>query len=206
VAVPEHSAQLGIMLQIPRLSGHRLNRSLQGVKNMICPNCQSHLQTIHYEGIRIETCNKCSGEWLDEAEIGKIVRVREVKFDPDKRRAIAESTTITGVVLQDVDRDLQCPKCDGTTDAVNYGGDTGIIIDRCTTCRGIWLDADELENIQMVIEGWDDALTGDLQKYGPMLRDIAVDHDEADDVRISRLPLIGGFINSAINGILDVTS
>jgi Zn-finger nucleic acid-binding protein len=164
------------------------------------------LQTITYEGISIETCNKCNGEWLDEAEIGKIVRIREVKFAPDKRRAIAESTTITGVVLKDVDRDLKCPKCDGTTDAVNYGGDTGIIIDRCTTCRGIWLDAEELENIQMVIEGWDDALPGDLQEYGPKLRDIAVKLDEADDVSVSRLPLIGRFINSAINGILDVTN
>lgn len=173
---------------------------------MICPNCQSHLQTINYEGISIETCNKCGGEWLDDSEIGKIVRIREVRFDPDIRRAIAESTTITGVVLQDVDRDLNCPKCAGTTDAVNYGGDTGIFIDRCTTCRGIWLDAGELEKVQMVIEGWDDALPEDLQEYGPKLRDIAVKLDEADDVTISHLPLIGGFINSAINGILDITS
>ena len=133
------------------------------------------------------------------------MRIQEVKFDPEERRAIAESTTITGVVLEDVDRDLKCPKCDGTTDAVNYGGDAGIIIDRCTTCHGIWLDERELEKVQMVVEGWDDALPEDLQKYGPKLRDIAVKLDEADDVQISRLPLIGGFINSAINGILDLT-
>ena len=173
---------------------------------MICPNCQSHMATINYEGISIETCSECNGEWIDDAELGKIVQIREVRFDPDERRAIAESTTITGVVLKDVDRDLQCPKCDGTTDAVNYGGDTGIIIDRCTSCRGIWLDEHELEKIQMVVEGWDDSLPEDLQRYAPKLRDIAVNLDEADDVQISRLPLIGGFINSCINGILDVTS
>ena len=170
---------------------------------MICPNCQSHLQTINYEGISIESCEKCGGEWLDHTEIGKIVRIREVRFDPEKRRAIAESTTIMGVVLQDVDRDVKCPKCGGTTDAVNYGGDTGIIIDRCTACLGIWLDAGELETIQMVIEGWDDALPEDLQKYGPKLRDISVKPDGDDGVSVSRLPLIGRFINSAINGILD---
>lgn len=173
---------------------------------MRCPNCQSDLQTINYEGIAIETCDKCNGEWLDNAELGKIVRIREVRFDPDERRAIAESTTITGVVPEGVDRDLKCPKCDATTDAVNYGGDTGFIIDRCTSCRGIWLDGSELEKIQMVIEGWNDALPEDLQKHGPKLRDIAVKLDEADDVRVSRLPLIGPFINSAINGILDLTT
>jgi uncharacterized protein len=172
---------------------------------MRCPNCRSALQTIDYECIVIETCDQCNGEWLDDGELGKIVRLREVKFDPDERRAIAESTTIKGVVLEDVDRDLICPKCGETTDAVNYGGNTGLVIDRCTGCRGIWLDESELEKIQMIVEGWDDALPEDLQKYGSKLRDVAAEVDEADDVTISRLPLIGRFINSAINGILDLT-
>jgi Zn-finger nucleic acid-binding protein len=171
---------------------------------MICPNCQNVLRTLNYEGIAIETCDQCKGEWLDSAEIGKIVRIREVRFDPDERRAIAESTTIKGVVLAAVDRDLKCPKCGEATDAINYGGDTGIVIDRCTGCRGFWLDDGELEKIQMVIEGWEDALPEDLKKYEPKLRDVAVEVDKADDVTISRLPLIGGFINSAINGILDL--
>jgi len=167
---------------------------------MICPNCQDGLHTIDYEGIRVETCGGCNGEWLDEGEIGQIVRIREVKFDPEERRAIAESTTITGVVLEDVDHDLKCPKCDGTTDPVNYGGDTGIIIDRCTSCHGVWLDGGELEKVQMLIEGWDDALPDDLKKHGPKLRDVAADWDEADDVRVSRFR----FVNAAINGILDL--
>ena len=173
---------------------------------MKCPNCQSDLKTITYEGISIEACDKCKGDWLDLAELGKIVRLREVKFNPDERRAIAESTTLKGVVLKGVDRDLKCPKCGGTTDALNYGGNTGIILDRCTACGGLWLDKEELEKVQMVIEGWDDALSADLQKYGKRLRDVAVKMDKADDVKVSHLPLIGPFINSAINGILDLTS
>jgi len=65
---------------------------------MQCPNCQQPLTTIDYEGVEIETCSDCHGEWLDADELGKIVRLREVKFDAEARRAIAESTTITGVV------------------------------------------------------------------------------------------------------------
>ena len=172
---------------------------------MNCPNCKTELSGIEYEGIGIETCQACGGEWLDADELGKIVRIREVKFDEHERRAIAESTTITGVRLEDVDRDLICPKCGGTTDALNYGGDTGIILDRCTGCGGFWLDGDELEKVQMLVEGWNDALPDDLQKYGPKLRDVAARLDREDDVEISRLPLIGGFINTIINGILDVT-
>ena len=170
---------------------------------MNCPNCQTHLQTIEYEGISIETCEKCNGEWLDNDELGKVVRLRELKFNPEERRAIAESTSITGVVLKDVDRDLACPKCGGSTDAVNYGGDTGIVIDRCTSCRGIWLGGGELEKIQMVVEGWEDALSDDLKKYGPKLRNVALKTNTAVNVSVSNLPLVSTFINSVINGILD---
>ncbi|GAH31572.1 unnamed protein product, partial [marine sediment metagenome] len=168
-----------------------------------CPGCKSTLRTIQYEGITIETCEKCGGNWLDADELGKIVRIREEKFDEEERRAIAESTTITGVHLEDVDRDLACPKCGGTTDAINYGGDTGIILDRCTGCGGFWLDAGEIEKVQMVIEGWKDMLPDDLKKYGPKLREVEVQVDRATDVEISKLPVVGGFINAAINGILD---
>ena len=152
----------------------------------------------------MERGDEGKGEWSDRAESGKRERSREVRYDSDERRAIAESTKIKGDVGADVERDLKCPKCGEATDAINYGGDTGIVIDRCTGCRGFWLDDGELEKIQMVIEGWEDALPEDLKKYEPKLRDVAVEVDKADDVTISRLPLIGGFINSAINGILDL--
>jgi len=171
---------------------------------MNCPNCRKQLRSIRYEGIEIETCDDCGGEWLDADELGKIVRLREVKFDAEERRAIAESTTYTGVRLEDVDRDLVCPKCGATTDPLNYGGGSGIILDRCTGCRGFWLDAGELEKVQMLIEGWKDALPDDLKKYGPKLRDIAAKVDAEDDANLSRLPLVGRFLNTCVNGILDL--
>ena len=58
----------------------------------------------------------------------------------------------------------------------------------------------------MLVEGWEDKLPEDLQKYGPRLRDVAARVDRDDDVSSSRLPLVGRFINTCINGILDLTS
>ena len=167
---------------------------------MKCPNCKSSLNAITYEGIHIETCDKCGGEWLDAEELGHIARVRETRFTPDERRAVAAASKITGVKVKDHDRDLICPKCGGTTDAINYGGDSGIIIDRCTSCHGIWLDAAELEGVQLLIEGWKDGLTGDLAKFGPKLHKVAEDCDARSKVKISRFR----FINSIINGVLDI--
>ena len=39
---------------------------------MQCPNCSSTLETINYEGIKIETCPGCEGQWLDSGELERI--------------------------------------------------------------------------------------------------------------------------------------
>lgn len=166
---------------------------------MQCPNCDCSLRTIVYESVQIETCDSCHGEWLDASELGKVADVREQKFDADEKRAIAAATKITGVRPADHDRDLKCPKCSGVTDAINYGADTGILIDRCPNCHGVWLDADELENIQMLVEQWEDGLPEDLKQYGGRLRQIAVDVEESTRFKGASIP----FFNTIVNGILD---
>ena len=90
------------------------------------------------------------------------------------------------------------------TGPINYGGDTGIIINRCGKCDGIWVDAGELENIQMLVEAWKDNLPADLRKYGPRLDEVTAELEASNNVVVSQLPLVAGFINAAINGILDI--
>ncbi|MBA2340474.1 MAG: zf-TFIIB domain-containing protein [Pyrinomonadaceae bacterium] len=47
---------------------------------------------------------------------------------------------------------LQCPKCDGTLETINF---ENVQIDRCTKCHGVWLDAGELERLtKHEEEGW----------------------------------------------------
>jgi uncharacterized protein len=162
------------------------------------------MRTITYEGIDIELCDSCGGEWLDDDELQKIVFLREVRFNEEERRAIAQSSSIRGVSLADADRRIICPKCGNATEPIHYGCDTGIIIDRCTPCGGFWLDAGELEKVQMVAEGWQDALPDDLAQYGSVLRNVSAGLVAEDNVRVSRLPLAGRFINACVNGILDV--
>jgi Zn-finger nucleic acid-binding protein len=40
---------------------------------------------------------------------------------------------------------LQCPKCDGTLQAVMF---EGVEIDTCDKCGGVWLDANELDALR----------------------------------------------------------
>ena len=52
-----------------------------------CPRCDSVLRTIDYEGMEIETCPGCEGEWLDAGELGHIVRTIEKTFTAEEVRA-----------------------------------------------------------------------------------------------------------------------
>lgn len=167
---------------------------------MQCPTCNTTLRTVTYEGIQIETCTACTGEWLDRTELKHIVDAREERFSPEERQAVARAAKITGVDIEREDRDLICPKCGGQTDAVNYGGDSGVVIDKCTGCGGIWLDGGELEKVQMLVEGWEDGLPDDLAQYGKGLHNVAREVDERTKVRVSRF----GFVNAIINGIVDL--
>lgn len=136
---------------------------------MNCPACNSQLDVIMYENIEIETCRGCGGEWLDHTELKKIVDQRDVYFDPQKRAEVARSIKPTRMTTDEFDRKMTCPKCSGSTKAINYGGDSGIIIDRCLGCKGIWLDSGELEKIQMFVEGVDDILPEDIKKHAASL-------------------------------------
>ena len=77
--------------------------------------------------------------------------------------------------------------------------DSGIIIDSCPDCGGIWLDACELESIQALVEGWEEKLPEDLAEHRALLEKVKVDQDLADDTQYSRF----GFINFIINGVVD---
>ncbi len=171
---------------------------------MQCPSCNGHCATVTYENIAVESCGACGGIWLDCDELARIVQLREVKFSEEERRAVAAAQGICGVQMDSVGQAMTCPKDGNPTAPFNYGGDTGIIIDRCTACGGMWLDAGELENIQLLVEGWQDMLPQDLAQHGARLRQVEMRMDRDDDVAVSRIPLVGRFINACMNGVLDM--
>jgi uncharacterized protein len=39
---------------------------------------------------------------------------------------------------------FECPKCDGTLEEISY---EDVLIHRCDTCGGVWLDSGELERL-----------------------------------------------------------
>lgn len=70
---------------------------------------------------------------------------------------------------------MNCPRC--TKDTLDEHERDGVTIDRCRTCRGIWLDRGELEKLLAVAR--QDAEDADARRGAR--GDDDDDHDDTDD-------------------------
>ncbi len=168
---------------------------------MQCPSCGSTLRTIDYEGIRVETCDGCGGEFLDAHEQKHIIEARQKRFGEKEKEALASIEPAHGVPTEEKHRLVSCAKCGVGMRPLNYGGDTGIIIDRCPECNSVWMDAAELEAIQAMVEGLEEQLPEDLQRWSSKLNRVAQNVDDRTDVQVARM---FPFMNGVINGVIDL--
>ena len=114
---------------------------------MKCPRCSSALKHESYEGTEIDRCLSCKGTWLDEGELVAILNSRDEKFADDVVEE-ALSMAFAGVTQSEQSSVERCPKCSKVMVAVNYAYNSGIVLDRCPSSHGVWLDVKELEKIQ----------------------------------------------------------
>ena len=138
---------------------------------MNCPHCSSEMNLVEYEGVLIHTCDECGGEFVGPAELAHIARTREQKVPTILQQALSDHAPVAGVPVEQTERQLTCPACNSHMNVINYCCNTGVYIDRCEQCGGVWLDTDELEKLQALLERWGDeapekirAIAGDLER------------------------------------------
>jgi Zn-finger nucleic acid-binding protein len=145
-------------------------------KTVICPKCKCHPLTTQEENefpFVLETCSRCNGAWFDVGELAQAldnIGVSGLKI-PEK----------AGSTLR------RCPHCEKTMMTFYYP-QTYARIDMCRKCHGIWLDAKEFEEINIVREK--------LRKDG-----ILAGHPSITGVSRSLIELV----NKAVEGICRIT-
>ena len=103
---------------------------------------------------------------------------------------------------ESAENQLSCPKCPETElNRFNYASSTGVVLDKCPECGGIWLDKDEIEQVQVLVEQWRGKLEEDAEKYGPMLEKMRAEAEAQDQEspQISRF----GFVNSTLRVLMQ---
>lgn len=87
--------------------------------------------------VEVDACARCQGLFLDVGEIAQLTGNRGL------HRYL---TTYLGI---DTDSQLVCPSCGGLMDTEECAGTT---VDVCVRCKGVWLDAGELQALQQTTE------------------------------------------------------
>ena len=106
-----------------------------------CPKCEIALTPKAIGSLEVEECKLCRGVWFDK---DKLRQAKDI-IDSDLNWMDFEiwtneekfKTTGSGIV---------CPVCDIKTQSIDYDS-TGVKVDCCSSCHGIWLDENKFSKI-----------------------------------------------------------
>lgn len=110
---------------------------------MKCPACGRALSQIQVASVTLDVCSGgCGGAWFDKFELQRIneenpvgLTVFNVEKDPE---VVVEETSAR-----------QCPRClKENLQRKLFSLGTGVEMDVCDKCGGLWLDHGELESIR----------------------------------------------------------
>jgi Zn-finger nucleic acid-binding protein len=115
---------------------------------MECPKGHGSLKSVSVGSIQIDRCSECRGGWYDVNKL-RLLKDREssgdyrwIDFDlwkdMDKFRAAKQER-------------YTCPRDGRPMTTVRYG-DSPVLVDICSQCKGVWLDGEEYEWIVAYLE------------------------------------------------------
>ena len=169
---------------------------------MKCPRCSAVLQAVEYDGVTVQFCPDCKGEWLAAGELQTIAENHEEVFTPEEIELVDGVNKEIFTATETDHDELKCPECAGVEmQHFNYGDTSGVLLDKCPRCGGIWTDKGQLEKVEELVDGWKSHLEDDSDKYGPILKKVAAKEKEelGRSVSISRF----GFVNAVLRYFLD---
>ena len=105
-----------------------------------CPKCQVGLRTLGIEGVAVDLCPACRGIWFDRGEL-EAATGATLPLRPDQE--VLHRATRTRYV---------CPRCKVSLYERPFLSGSGIKIDECPGCAGIWLDRGEFSAIKYLLK------------------------------------------------------
>ena len=118
-------------------------------KILHCPKCGDTLVETWHRNVNVDYCVKCNGVWVDHIEERSLLDMTPQGFTIDELKQLRKIYEAVSTV--DDSGYVPCPICEQLMQRRNWGGYSGVIVDRCLT-HGTWYDAGELEKIQNYID------------------------------------------------------
>jgi len=171
---------------------------------MQCPNCSLACESETYHEIVIQVCPKCKGVWLDKQEMAKVAQNKQKAFRANEVEAINRLCGASAVPHEIDSRSISCPQCgQSAMKTFNYKYSSGVTVDRCPAGCGFWLDADEVEKVQMYFEEWQDKLEANRGRFSSLAMQVD-ENARATLPQLENAPAPSRFrlINAVIHGLV----
>jgi uncharacterized protein len=154
-----------------------------------CPRCHIPLLVEEHGDITMERCSRCGGRWMDPEDLKGVLHLIRLPVDGS---AVRE-----GVDLAGVSENALCPRCGLPLEPFNYAGDSGVILDKCQDCGGLWLDRGKLERVLAVVSASEQDLDRDIKRFSADLHEAEVRQDalEQSDNGPNTDPLAAALVN-----------
>jgi len=111
-----------------------------------CPKCGKELKVKVIGTVEVDECESCGGIWFDPDELHQA----EETVDPNLNWLDFEIWKHPEN-FKAKDTELKCPVDGANMISIEYGH-TGVRVDYCGKCHGIWLDKDEFPKIIKSLE------------------------------------------------------
>jgi uncharacterized protein len=122
---------------------------------LVCAACHGPMIRFGAQGMTLDGCSRCGGLWLDKGELGSLLQLPRaaLKMVEQQLRGGTPAAGGPGAASRALDRPaaLPCPACHRLMHEHPYALQSGVRIDQCYECRGVWLDAGELEQIRQFV-------------------------------------------------------
>lgn len=119
---------------------------------MICPTCRTGLVEHVHEGMRMDACPQCRGQFVAHTALATVLRDQDVPRPDEEQQAAREAASLRHSGNADPSAARACPVCNITLRRYVFGLASGVVVDGCAE-HGVWLDAGELEQL----EAWAEA-------------------------------------------------
>jgi len=109
-----------------------------------CPVCDRKLIELQAGPVVLDACQRgCGGVWFDAHELAKVNQA--IPAGRQSPVVVEREPSVT----VDEERVRKCVRCRGVKlERKLFSLGTGVIMDCCPKCHGIWLDHGELESIR----------------------------------------------------------
>src|SRR5208337_1353032 len=124
---------------------------------MQCAVCNNLLHKLTIEGISSDSCSLCGSIWFASgSDFAAAAERCALKSNLPPEDSIKSRINTEAKKSSAAGFSLNCPQCHIPMETINYADDSGIFINRCHTCTGIWLDDIKLKKITSYLK--DDTL------------------------------------------------